>query len=136
MSGPGRRAERGSGSMRVLVADDDAGQRSALVALLGSYGCEVWEARDGLEAVQQASEHRPALILMDLRMPGFDGYQATRLLREDPAAREIRILALTTEPGAERHLRALGFCGALKKPCTSAALLRAVVRCMDGEDDG
>jgi hypothetical protein len=42
----------------------------------------------------------------------------------------------STTPGAERHLRTLGFCGALAKPCTSAALLRAVVRCMDGEEDG
>jgi hypothetical protein len=110
--------------LRVLVADDDAGERSALVALLASYGCEVWEARDGLEAVQLASEHRPDARLR--RVPGDEAAPGRPRGEYDPDSRAHH------RAGAERHLRGLGFCGALTKPFTSAALLRAVVRCMDG----
>lgn len=76
----------------VLVADD----RELTEILLEQYcGCRVLEAEDGAEAVEVARSERPDLILMDLRMPGLDGYEAAARIREDPALQSVPMIAYT-----------------------------------------
>lgn len=84
--------------IRVLVADDEALVRSGLAVLLRHEpGFEVvGSAADGLSAVRLAREQRPDVVLMDIRMPGIDGIEATRRLVADPVTASVRVLILTT----------------------------------------
>ncbi len=103
---------------RILVADDVAWNRELLEALLARSGHTLLYAVDGEQAVALAREHRPDLILMDIRMPRMDGRRARALIRDDPALRQTAIIALTASaPGDEPNedLRGL-FDGYLRKP--------------------
>lgn len=85
-------------TVRVVVADDQALVRSGFLALLRSEEDidVVGEAADGREAIEVARTERPDVILMDIRMPGMDGLEATRAITADPALAAVRILVLTT----------------------------------------
>jgi DNA-binding NarL/FixJ family response regulator len=119
-----------SAVIRVAVADDQALVRSGFLALLRSEdGIEVvGEAANGHEAVQVARSTRPDVILMDIRMPGMDGLEATRAITSDPALAAVRILVLTTfdlDAYVHEALRA-GASGFLLKDTLPAELLAAV----------
>ena len=76
---------------KVLIVEDHEDTREMLRTILEMKGCQVIEAGDGLEAVEQARRERPELILMDGSLPLLDGLQATRRIREDlPASRPSR----------------------------------------------
>jgi CheY-like chemotaxis protein len=76
----------------VLVADDNPDDREITKRLLElCCGCRVVEAEDGLDAVGLALSERPAMILMDLRMPGLDGYEAAARIRQNPALQSVPI---------------------------------------------
>ena len=79
----------------ILVADDNADQRALYVDLLTYNGYRVIEARDGEEAIERARMDVPALILMDVTMPGTSGWNAVRALREQVETRAIPIIVIT-----------------------------------------
>jgi two-component system cell cycle response regulator DivK len=79
----------------ILVAEDNAEQRSLYVALLSGVGYRVLEAADGVEAVEVVRRERPGLVLMDVTMPGTSGWNAVRTLRQDPDTRAIPIIVVT-----------------------------------------
>ncbi len=83
-------------SKRILVVEDQEDNRRILRDLLTSVGYEVIEAVTGDEGVAMAGAHTPALILMDIQLPGLDGYAATRRIKADPALRQIPIIAVTS----------------------------------------
>jgi DNA-binding NarL/FixJ family response regulator len=124
-----------SDRIRVLVADDDALVRSALSMMLA--GAEditiVAEVADGNEVARAVAEHRPALVLMDIRMPGMDGLAATELLRAQDDAPEV--IVLTTFDADDYILRALraGASGFLLKHTPPAEIIRAVRAVAAGE---
>jgi len=118
---------------RVLVVDDQDMVRQGLRLILELGGIDVVaEARDGAEAVAAVAEHDPEVVLMDLRMPGMDGVEATRRIA---AAGTARVLALTTFDVDEHVVDALraGAVGFLLKDVTSEGLLDAVRRTAAGE---
>jgi CheY-like chemotaxis protein len=80
---------------KVLCVDDDYNQRMLLSFLLERQGLDVRTASDGKEGVAIAQVWLPDLILMDLMMPGINGFEATEMLRADPRTAHIPILALT-----------------------------------------
>jgi DNA-binding NarL/FixJ family response regulator len=115
-------------TIRILIADDDALLRAGLVVILQTAADleVVAEAGDGIEAVRLAHQHPPDLVLMDVRMPGIDGIEATRRLVA--AHPDIRILILTTfhdENYVYGALRA-GASGFLLKRASPERLLDAV----------
>ncbi len=81
---------------RILVVEDQEDNRRILCDLLTSVGCEVIEAVTGEEGVAMTESHRPALVLMDLRLPVLDGYEATRRIKADPTLSRIPIIAVSS----------------------------------------
>src|SRR5271163_1729585 len=69
-------------SAKVLVVDDEPQVRRALRAILTGHGCSVVEARDGEEAIEEITADRPDLVLLDINMPGIDGFETCRGIRE------------------------------------------------------
>lgn len=127
--------------IRVVVADDQAAVRDGLVALLSvTPGVEVvGEAADGAAAVAAAETLRPDVVLMDLRMPGVDGVEATRLIGQ--SAPGVRVVVLTTHADDASILKALraGATGYLTKESGRAEIARAIEAAASGQsvlDDG
>ncbi|MCW5315448.1 response regulator [Nostoc sp. KVJ3] len=87
--------EAGQPTYRILVVEDLKENRNLLVMLLESVGFEVCAAENGYEAIALWSEWHPHLILMDIQMPGIDGYETTRQIREKESGQEVVIMALT-----------------------------------------
>lgn len=117
-------------SIRVLLADDQALVRSGFAALLSrDNGIEViGEVADGAAAVQAARADAPDVVLMDIRMPGVDGLEATRTIVADPRLAAVRVIVLTTFDLDEYIFEALrvGAAGFLAKDVDAAELRRAV----------
>jgi DNA-binding NarL/FixJ family response regulator len=117
-------------TVRVLLADDQALLRAGFRLLLSAADDidVVGEAANGGTAVALAREHRPNVVLMDLRMPEVDGLTATRLITADPALATVRVVVLTTFDDDESVFAALraGASGFLVKDVEPADLLHAV----------
>ena len=123
--------------IRVILADDQALVRAGFGALLAAEeGIEVvGEAADGAEAVQLARRMLPDLVLMDIRMPGMDGLQATREITRDPALSGVRVVVLTTFQLDDYVFEALRFgaSGFLVKDIEPAELVRGVRAVASGD---
>ncbi len=121
--------------IRVLLADDHGLVRDGLARLLGSVPDieVVAAAADGREAIRLAGEHRPDVILMDLRMPGMGGSEATRLLLEDDP--EAQVVILTSFSERDEILTALdaGAIGYLLKDAEPDEVIRGVRAAAHGE---
>ena len=81
---------------RILVVEDQEDNRKIVRDLLSSAGYEVIEATTGTEGVAVAEVETPDLILMDIQLPGIDGYEAARQIKANPALRHIPIIAVTS----------------------------------------
>ena len=115
-------------SKSILVVEDQADNRRILHDLLTSVGYEILEAVTGDEGVMLATTQRPDLILMDVQLPGIDGYEATRRIKADPALRHIPIIAVTSYAlsGDEVKAREAGCDAYVTKPFSPRALLAKV----------
>jgi signal transduction histidine kinase len=100
---------------RILHIEDDAANRLLVRKLLQNAGFEVIEAVDGLQGVRAACEERPDLVLVDLNIPGLDGFEVTLRLRGEPTLKGVPIVAITAEGDRETSL-AVGCDGFLQKP--------------------
>ncbi len=83
-------------SKRILAIEDHEENRRILRLLLGSAGYEMIEAVTGEDGVAMAEKEHPDLILMDIQLPGLDGYEATRRIKGNPALRDIPIIVVTS----------------------------------------
>jgi two-component system, cell cycle response regulator DivK len=81
---------------RILVVEDTEDNRQIIRDLMTSAGYELIEAVDGIEGVATAERENPDLILMDIQLPGLDGYEATRRIKGNPALRHIPIIVVTS----------------------------------------
>ena len=85
------------GIKKVLVVDDSATERHIIGEVLGKQGFEVAFAEDGEKGIALAKSSLPDLIIMDVVMPGMNGFQATRAISKDPATEHIPIIICTTK---------------------------------------
>ncbi len=112
-------------SRRILVVEDHEENRRIMRDLLTSAGYEMIEAVTGEEGVTLAQTQHPDLILMDIQLPGIDGYETTRRIKADPALRAIPIIAVTSYAlsGDDVKAREAGCNDYVTKPFSPRALL-------------
>lgn len=114
----------------VLVVDDYQDAREMYAEYLSFSGFRVAEASNGLDAVNQAIELNPDIILMDLSLPGMDGWEATRRIKLDQRTTHIPVIALTGHalPGVSKSAKNVGCDGFIIKPCLPDAVVGEVRR--------
>ena len=115
------------GTLKILIVEDNRDARTTLRMLLTmGYGHVVYEAGEGFSAIQLALEHRPDVALIDLGLPGMDGYEVARTIRERLTGGEIFLVALTgySDDADRARTEQAGFDVHLVKPVESAALAR------------
>ena len=115
-------------SKRILVIEDQEDNRRILRDLITSAGYEMIEAVTGEEGVTMAETHRPDLILMDIQLPGLDGYEATRRIKANFALRHIPIVAVTSYALSGDDIKALeaGCDAYIAKPFSPRILLAKI----------
>ena len=112
----------------ILVVEDQEDNRRILRDLFTSSGYEVIEASNGLEGVAAAETHRPALILMDIQLPGIDGYEASRRIKNNPDLQNVPIIVVTSYALSGDDLKAFeaGCDAYVTKPFSPRELLAMV----------
>jgi len=114
----------------ILVAEDNLVNREVIREMLEAWGFRVLEAPDGQQALLAAKKQRPDLVLMDIQMPGHDGFSVMRQIRSDAEIKAIPILALTAyamRGDSEKALSA-GFDGYITKPIDMELLRDEITR--------
>jgi CheY-like chemotaxis protein len=119
----------GQGPRRVLVVDDNLDSADTMAELMRIWGHEVRTAHDGPSALECAREFLPQVILLDVGLPGMDGYELARRLRADGLAGELLVSVTGYGQEEDRRLaQEAGFDHHLTKPVHPEALLRLVTR--------
>jgi CheY-like chemotaxis protein len=115
-------------SQRILIVEDSEDVRKSYVPWFEMAGYEVTEARDGKEALALSKEEPPDVVLLDIGIPGIDGYTLASLWRRDPKMARVPVVVLSGNKGDEHEDRALkaGCTIALPKPCLPDMILAAV----------
>ncbi|MCK6537576.1 MAG: hybrid sensor histidine kinase/response regulator [Polyangiaceae bacterium] len=116
---------------KVLHIEDDPANRLLVRKLLAVAGFEVVDAQDGLEGIRKAAAERPDLVLVDIAMPGLDGYEVTLRLRSQPELFGVPIVAITAEGSRETSL-AVGCDGFLQKPIDARSFAATLRGYLDG----
>lgn len=114
--------------LTVLLVEDNEDNRIVYSTILRHAGYRVIEAGDGETGIALARSEHPALILMDVSIPVIDGWQATRMLKDDAETRDIPVIALTAHALEEDRVRAreVGCDGYIPKPAEPRLVLRHV----------
>ena len=125
-----RRSTDSSAVPLVLLVDDYADAREMYGYYLARQGYRVEEAADGHEALAKALSLLPDIILMDLSLPGIDGWELARMLKQDERTTTIPIIALTAHAlnGEEQRARGAGCDAFVTKPCLPQALATELAR--------
>ncbi len=119
-----------SGPARLLIVEDSATNRAVIEAMLKDLSCEVWSAVDGEQAIDLATTHQFDVVLMDIGLPGIDGYECVRQLREMPTQAGVRVIAVTAQAlkGDRERMLAAGFDEYLPKPFSRLELIKIIER--------
>jgi CheY-like chemotaxis protein/nitrogen-specific signal transduction histidine kinase len=114
----------------VLLVDDVEMNRSLVIAFLESHETNILEAKNGNEAVEFAKHYHPDIILMDMKMPGMDGYEATRIIKRTDDLKDIPVIGISAYAIEEDEIkcRKAGCDGYLKKPMTRNELISELKR--------
>jgi CheY-like chemotaxis protein len=114
----------------VLIVDDEERNRKLARDVLQFHGFRTVEAANAPDAIELAAEHQPSVVLMDVRLPGMDGIEATGILKGDPKTAAIAVVALTAfaMKGDRERFLAAGFDGYLSKPIDVKTFAQEVAR--------
>jgi two-component system cell cycle response regulator DivK len=112
----------------ILIVEDNEKNRRLVRDVLQFKGYETIETETGEEGVELARTRNPALVLMDIQLPGMDGISALKVLRQDPATRAIRVMAVTASAMTQdrQTILAAGFDAYQSKPINVKSFLEAV----------
>jgi DNA-binding response OmpR family regulator len=116
---------------KVLVVDDEEDFAKALKVRLKANGYDVVLAHDSIQAIMMATLEKPDLILLDIMIPGEDGFFATEQLKRSQATRHIPILFLTGVPGGETRAHKLGASAYIMKPYHPEMLLETIHKVLE-----
>ena len=127
------RPERTPGKL-ILIVDDFQDNREMYTQYLGFVGYRVAEAVDGQDALVKSAALLPDLVVMDLSLPGLDGWEATRRLKKDPRTKNVPVVAVTGHAfaGADEKAMDAGCDGYITKPCLPADLVGEIRRVLAG----
>jgi two-component system cell cycle response regulator DivK len=122
----------------ILLVEDNEKNRKLVRDVLVHQGYQVVEAESGEDGLRLAGAQRPALILMDIQLPGIDGIETLRRLREDDATRPIPVIAVTASAMTHdrQKIMAAGFDGYQTKPISVRPFLAAVREALDRRAGG
>ena len=116
---------------KVLVVDDEHDFSKALEIRLKTRGYDVVLAYDSFQAIMMANQEKPDLIILDIMIPGEDGFIVTEQLKRSQPTRHIPILFLTGVPGGEGRARKAGASGYMMKPYQPERLLEAIHKTLE-----
>ncbi|HEU4680119.1 MAG TPA: response regulator [Gemmatimonadales bacterium] len=124
-------------SVLILIVEDNPMNLELATDLLTAGGYTVSQAGSAEEGLRQAMADPPSLILMDLRLPGIDGYTALKQLRNDARTAHIPVVALTAQAmkGDEQAARDAGFDGYISKPINTRTFCQSVARLLRSQGD-
>jgi len=122
---------------KVLVTDDIESNRLLLNKILTVYNLRVFEASNGLEALNIAKRNKPDVILMDLRMPIMDGYEAIKKIKDDPDIKNIPVIVLTASAmkSDESEIKKINCDGYIRKPVRRFELIKELKKHLDYEEE-
>lgn len=122
---------------KILVVEDNEINMYLSCRILKSSGYEVIEARSGEEGVELAIKEKPDLIIMDIQLPGIDGLETTKRIRETEADGEIPIIALTSYAMAGDRKKALkaGCTGYIEKPINPETFMGEIKKFLEVKDE-
>jgi CheY-like chemotaxis protein len=117
----------------LLIVDDKEMNRRLLIEFLGNYEFHIIEAENGKEAIDKARQHRPHLVLMDVKMPVMDGCEATKRLKKDKDLADIPVIIITASALKEQEpvIKQAGADGHLNKPVRKSDLIKELKRFLD-----
>jgi two-component system cell cycle response regulator DivK len=126
----GHEVDRPDRQGAVLIVEDNLDNLSIYTTILEFHGFAVAAAEDGVRALEMARTSRPDLILMDISIPGVDGWEVTRTLKDDPATAQIPILVLTAHALSSDRDRAYmeGADGYIAKPAEPSSVVTEIRR--------
>jgi len=103
---------------KILIVDDNENNRLLMSDILQYRGYEILEAEDGGKGISMARELKPDLILLDMQMPGIDGFAAAKMLKSDPLTKDIKVIVVTSfaMKGDREKIIALGVDDYVAKP--------------------
>jgi len=121
---------------RILVIEDNTANLDLMIYLLQAFGHTTYAAEDGQAGLEKASAHHPDLIICDVHMPKIDGYGVVRQLKQDPALRDVPVIAVTALAMVGDRDRVLqsGFDGYLAKPIDPETFIRQINPYLDSKD--
>jgi CheY-like chemotaxis protein len=122
--------------MKVLVADDDPEILQLLEFGLKAAGWQVYKAADAVRAFSHAKKEEPDVVLLDIAMPGGNGLDVIRLLKDSVLTKEIPVLVISgsADPDMPRKVKEAGGAAYIAKPFTIPQILEALSRHTSGED--
>ena len=121
---------------KILIVDDISFNRELIQLYLTKYDFEILHASSGKEAVAIAGSDHPDLILMDMKMPGMDGFEASSLIKKDPKTRDISIIAVTASAFKEDETRILFVADSyMSKPISKPKLIQELMNFLSWKKD-
>jgi CheY-like chemotaxis protein len=120
---------------KILITDDIPINRELIISYLYDFNFTIFEAENGLEAIEVAKKELPDFIFMDMKMPVMNGYEAATLLKEDPVTANIPIIAVTASAMKQSEKEILNYCnGYLRKPVSQSILINELAKFLAYEE--